>query len=77
MGKSTKIIGTLIGNARGLLGHLDGKFMERIGLKAPGNYSASVWSYRNSTFYDFGISGRVPEPQNQLFVSSETPGYLK
>ena len=28
-------------------------------------------------FYDFGISGRVPEPQNQLFLSLETPGHLK
>ena len=26
-------------------------------------------------FYDFGISGRVPEPQNQLFLSLETPGH--
>ena len=32
---------------------------------------------RNSDFYDFWISGRVPEPQNQLFLSLETPGYLK
>ena len=28
-------------------------------------------------FYDFGTFGRVPEPQNQLFVSLESPGYLK
>ena len=28
-------------------------------------------------FYDFGILGRVPEPQNQLFLSLETPGHLK
>ena len=28
-------------------------------------------------FFDFGISGRVPEPRNQLFLSLETPGYLK
>ena len=28
-------------------------------------------------FYDLGISGRVPEPHNQLFLSLETPGYLK
>ena len=27
-------------------------------------------------FYDFGNSGRVPEPQNDFF-SLETPGYLK
>ena len=27
-------------------------------------------------FYDFGISGRVPEPQNQYYLSLETPGYL-
>ena len=28
-------------------------------------------------FYDFGIFGGAPEPQNQLFVSLETPDYLK
>ena len=27
-------------------------------------------------FYDFGISGRVPGSQNQLFVFLATPGYL-
>ena len=26
-------------------------------------------------FYDVGIFGRVPEPQNQLSLSFETPGY--
>ena len=25
-------------------------------------------------FYDFGVFGRVPEAQNQLGLSSETPG---
>ena len=28
-------------------------------------------------FYDFWIWGRVPEPQNQLFLSLETPGHLQ
>ena len=28
-------------------------------------------------FYDFGIPGRVPEPQNQYYLSLETLGYLK
>ena len=28
-------------------------------------------------FYDFGIFEPVTEPQNQLFLSLETPGYLK
>ena len=28
-------------------------------------------------FYDFGISGRVPGSQNQLFLFVETPGHLK
>ena len=32
---------------------------------------------KNHRFYDFGIFGRVPEPQNQLCLSLETPGYLK
>ena len=27
--------------------------------------------------HDFGIFGRVPEPQNQYHSSLETPGYLK
>ena len=30
-----------------------------------------------SNFYDFGISGRVPEPQNQLFLSLDTQRYLE
>ena len=28
-------------------------------------------------FYDFGICGRVQTLQNQLVLSSETPGHLK
>ena len=31
---------------------------------------------RNLHFYDFGIFGRVPEPQHQLILSLETPVYL-
>ena len=31
----------------------------------------------NPHFYDFGIWGRVPEPQNQYYLSLETTGYLK
>ena len=27
--------------------------------------------------YDFGIFERAPKPQNKLFLSLETPGYLK
>ena len=27
-------------------------------------------------FYDFGIFEAVTKPQNQLFLSLETPGYL-
>ena len=27
-------------------------------------------------FYDFGIFGCVPEPQNQIFLYLETPGHL-
>ena len=30
-----------------------------------------------SHFYDFGISGRVPEPQNQYYLSLETPSHSK
>ena len=32
---------------------------------------------QTSHFYDFRVFGRVPEPQNQLFLSLETPAYLK
>ena len=28
-------------------------------------------------FCDFGIFGRVPEPQNQYYLSLEAPGYAK
>ena len=31
----------------------------------------------NPHFYDFGIFGRVPEPQHPLFLYLETPGYFK
>ena len=31
----------------------------------------------NRYFYDFGTLVRVPEPQHQLCLSFETPGYLK
>ena len=30
----------------------------------------------NPHFHDFGILGRVPEPQNQLYLTLETPRYL-
>ena len=62
-------------------------FIEIISLKAPENDSASIgtynfsvclWESPNPQLYDFGILGRVPEPQNhQLCLSLETPGYLK
>ena len=32
---------------------------------------------KTPNFYDFGIFERVPKPQNQLFLSLETPGHLK
>ena len=31
---------------------------------------------QNPHFYDFGIFGAVHEPQNQYYLSLETPGYL-
>ena len=31
---------------------------------------------KNPNFFDFGIYGSVPEPQNQLFLTLETPGHL-
>ena len=58
-----------------------------MGLKAPGNYSASIWINNFSICLwenpqtphlpDFGIFEPVTKPPNQLFVSLETPGYLK
>ena len=30
----------------------------------------------NPNFHDFGLFGRVPEPQNQYYSSLETPEYL-
>ena len=32
---------------------------------------------KNPHVYDFGILGRVPEPQNQYYLSLETPRYLQ
>ena len=70
-----------------LLGHGYCIFLEIIGLKAPGNYSASIWSYNFSiclwenpkTLISMisGVLGRVPETQHQLFLSLETSGYPK
>ena len=31
----------------------------------------------NPHFYDFGVFERFPEPQNQLFLSLETPEHLE
>ena len=62
---------------RQLLGYLHSKFMGKIGLKAPGNYSAPFWftdlfdlligESQNPHFYLFGTFDRVPDPKNQLF----------
>ena len=55
-----------------------------IGLKAPGNYSASIWynKYRFACqekkilyFYDIGIFEPVTKPQNQLCLFLEPPGH--
>ncbi len=32
---------------------------------------------RTPHFHDLGIFGRVPEPQNQYYLSFETPGHIK
>ena len=62
------------------------KSTEMIGVKALGNYSDSIWinnlsilllgNLNNPHFYDFGIFEPKPKPQNQLFLSLETPGHL-
>ena len=67
------------------LGHLYRKYVSMIGLKAPGNYSASMWCNKNLDllmgepktphFYDFGIFEPVTKPQND-FLCFETPGRL-
>ena len=69
-----------------LLGNLYGQLIEKLGLKAQGNYAGPFWSSnflaclwessKNLNLYDFGIVGRVLEPQNQYYVFLETPGYL-
>ena len=60
--------------------------MEKICLKAPSYNSPPIWTYTFSIclyenpqtphFYDFRIFERVPEPQNQHYLSFETPGYF-
>ena len=72
---------------RQIVGHVYGIFLEKICLKAPGNYSAPIWSYtfpiclwehpKTLHVHDFGTLGRVPGSQNQLFLCFETPGFLK
>ena len=61
------------------------KLISIIGLKAPGNDSGQFWSNHFSIllcegqkhFHDFGIFGRVQTPQNQHYLSLETPRHLK
>ena len=43
-----KIIRNIFEKCRPCLGNLYGDFMEKICLKAPGNYSAPIWSYKCS-----------------------------
>ena len=38
--KTAKLMNAFVGD---FWGHLYGKFTEKIGLTAPGNYSASIW----------------------------------
>ena len=69
------------------VGLLEDKFIEILGLKAPGNYSASIWynsffdflmgEPQTPHFYEFWIFGHVPGSQNQFFLSVETSGHLK
>ena len=70
-----------------LLNHFYDKIMEKLCLKAPQYHSAPIWTYNFSIcecenpqtphFHDFGIFERVPEPQNQYYLSLETPGHSK
>ena len=55
-------------------------------LKAPRNYSASIWSNivdllmgepQTPHFYGFRILGRVQTLQNQYYLALETPEHLK
>ena len=67
--------------------HFYCKYYEKNSRKAPYNYSASFWignfsislweRSKTPNFHEFGIFERVLEPQNQLFLFLETPGYLK
>ena len=62
-------------------------FMEKICLKAPLYCSVAIWTcnlsiclYENPQaprFYDSGTFGRAPEPQNQYYLSLETPEHSK
>ena len=70
---------------KAFLSNFNGKLMEIIGSKPPGDYSAPfgliffdllMGESEIPHFYDFGIFGCVTEPQNQLFLSFETPEYL-
>ena len=65
----------------------DGKFMEIIGLKAPGNYSGPFWSsnfsililenLRDLISMISGFLNASPAPKTNYCLSSEAPGYLK
>ena len=65
------------------VGHSYGKDHQINSRKAPWNYRGTLCAYNLSIsllenpqtphFYDFWIFGRVLEPQNQLFLSFETP----
>ena len=73
-----------MGNVRPFLGDFYGTYVKVkiLGLKAPGNYSASIWYIIFSILLleraknlNLGIVGRVQTTQNQLFLSLEAPGY--
>ena len=80
IGKTSKILV----NRRGFFCDFYSELMEIICLKAPGAsflvlslFDLLMGEPENPHFYDFGIFERVTKPQNQHYLSLETPGHLK
>ena len=83
-----RIIGNSLGDLLAVcLGHFYGQYVSIIGLKAPGNYSASIWINKilicfleNPKLPISMISGFLnPSPSAKTIycLSLETPGHLK
>ena len=75
-------MGKVLENVRPLLGHLYGKYVEMIGLKAAGNYSATIWYFKISiclwekvkllTSMILGFLNPPPGPKTKYFILGDT-----